>query len=266
MSSWPEGMLYLEQQKRRPTHRYRRLHLNLPGAPEGAFLDQAAVMRAIVPGRRSLPPEKDRRYCAFVDMSGGSSDDATLAIAHAEGRRTVVDLVAKQAGSPPFNPRDAVKKFAGILKEYGIASETGDQYAGQTFKADFETQGIAYRSAHRVKTNLYEALEPALNANEVELPDVATLQEQLLCLVLRGAKVDHEPGGHDDHANAVAGAVYLVRDASANVTIPDGAGRTWGILRVPRMDIGPWGGDSGQAEHRAWLASRGLSRRDEFAA
>jgi hypothetical protein len=264
MSSWPEGMLYLEQQKRRlPTHRYRRLHLNLPGAPEGAFLDQAVVMAAIVVGRRSLPRQDGKRYVAFVDMSGGSSDDATLAIAHAEGRITVVDLVVKQSGAAPFNPRDAVRKFVGILKEYRIASVVGDQYAGQTFKLDFEQQGITYRSAHRVKSNLYEALEIALNAHEVELPDVATLTEQLLCLVLRGAKVDHEPGWHDDWANAVAGAVYMVRDASANVVIPDGAGTTWGIIRAPRTDMGPWAVSNGQAEHRAWLASHGVGSRQD---
>jgi hypothetical protein len=35
--SWADGVGYLEQQQRTlPTHRYRRLHLNLPGAPEGA--------------------------------------------------------------------------------------------------------------------------------------------------------------------------------------------------------------------------------------
>ena len=40
MGSWPDGRAYLEQQRRRlPTHKYRRLHLNLPGAPDGAFLD-----------------------------------------------------------------------------------------------------------------------------------------------------------------------------------------------------------------------------------
>jgi hypothetical protein len=53
-------------------------------------------------------------------MSGGSSDDATLAICHIEGKIAVVDLVAKQTGSPPFNPRDAVRKFAEICRTYGI--------------------------------------------------------------------------------------------------------------------------------------------------
>src|SRR5262245_41464514 len=52
ISSWPEGHKYLDQQRARlPTHKYRRLHLNLPGAPEGSFLDQGAILNAVIRGR-----------------------------------------------------------------------------------------------------------------------------------------------------------------------------------------------------------------------
>jgi hypothetical protein len=210
INSWPEGRAYLEQQRRRlPTSKYRRLHLNLPGAPSGAFLDQATVLAAIVAGRRSLPPEATRKFCGFVDMSGGSSDDAVLAIAHKDERaRVVIDLVEKQAGGVPFNPRDAVRKFVGILREYRIATVNGDAYAGETFRRDFEEHGVTYRKCELDKTELYEALEPRINAGEVELPDLPTLTEQLLTLVQRGARIDHENGSHDDFANGCAGAVW----------------------------------------------------------
>ena len=213
LTSWPgDGLAYLEQQKRRlPTSKYRRLHLNLPGAPAGAFFDQGIVLSAIVAGRRSLPPDARWRYCAFVDMSGGSSDDAVLAVAHAEGRRVVIDLVEKQAsGTIPFNPRSAVRKFAQLLKLYGLARVTGDAYAGQTFRQDFAEHGVDYLVSRSNKSDLYESLEPLLNAGEVELLDLPILQEQLLCLVTRGTKVDHEPGGHDDWANSCAGVAALV--------------------------------------------------------
>lgn len=213
IASWPEGRLYLEQQRRRlPSHKFRRLHLNLPGAPNGAFFDQAKVLAAIVAGRKTLPPQEGYHYQAFVDMSGGSSDDAVVAIGHKENGRAVLDLVMKQAGEPPFNPRLAVKRFATALKSYGIASVTGDNYAGMTFKSDFEGEGVAYHSCSRPKTDLYEALEPAINAGEVELLDEPKLQEQLITLVVRGAHVDHQPGNHDDLANAVAGVVWKIKD------------------------------------------------------
>lgn len=210
MGSWPEGPAYLSQQRRRlPAFKFRRLHLNLPGALSGAFLDPDSVLNAIVTSRKTLPPIRGVAYGGFVDMSGGSSDDACLSIAHKEddGRR-IVDLVEAQAGGVPFNPRDAVRKFSGILKAYGLHRVYGDKYAGQTFRCDFEAQGISYMVCPLTKSDLYEAFEPRLNAGELELPNVPKLQEQLLGLVYRGARVDHAANEHDDYSNAVAGAIW----------------------------------------------------------
>jgi hypothetical protein len=215
IGAWPEGRDYLEQQKRRlPTHKYRRLHLNLPGAPTGAFFDQGKVMAAIVVGRTVLPYQDGRKYWAFVDMAGGSADDAVLAIGHDENGRVVLDIIVKQAGEPPFNPRMAVQKFVQVLRSYRLSRVTGDNFAGRTFAVDFEADGITYNVCSRPKTELYEALEPLLNASECELLDEPKLQEQLLTLVTRGTKIDHEPNGHDDWANAAAGCVWMIRSAA----------------------------------------------------
>ncbi len=146
MASWGNPD-YLEQQRRRlPAHKYRRLHLNLPGLPDGAALDADVVMDAIVPGRKRLPPVEGRRYFGFCDLSGGSIDDATLAIAHRDEatERVVLDLVTSQSGRPPFNPRTAVKKHTGILEEYGLSRVTGDAYGGETFRQDYLEHDIAY--------------------------------------------------------------------------------------------------------------------------
>ncbi len=216
MASWSDGADYLAQQRRRlPTHKFRRLHLNLPGAPEGAFLDQGKVLAAIVSGRRSLPPQPGVQYHSFCDLSGGSSDDAVLAIGHAEDRTFVLDLVDAQAGRPPFDPRQAVVKFVTLLRLYGCNAVWGDDYAGQTFKGDFAVGRITYRSPVPSKSELYEKFEPQLNAGEVELLDQATAQEQFCTLVMRGAKIDHPSGEHDDYANAIAGCAWVVREASA---------------------------------------------------
>ena len=142
-------------------------------------------------------------------MSGGSNDDAVLAIAHREDDVVVLDLIDKQAGRPPFNPRLAVAKFAGLIKSYSLSSVTGDAYAGQTFRGDFADHGITYHVSTLPASALYEALEPRLNAREVELLDVTELAEQLVGLVRRGAKVGHAAGAHDDWANGCAGAVVL---------------------------------------------------------
>jgi hypothetical protein len=208
MGSWGNATYLDQQQRRLPAHKYRRLHLNLPGLPEGSAFQVEPVMDAIQRGVKARPPLDGVRYSAFVDMSGGSNDDAVLSIGHVDASGiVVVDLVQDQGQRPPFDPNAAVVRFVATLKAYGISRVTGDSYAGETFKAQFEKAGIGYRTCRHAKHALYEALEPLLNAQAVELPDVPVLEQQLLGLVWRGARIDHPNGEHDDFANAAAGAV-----------------------------------------------------------
>ena len=221
LASWGNPGYLAQQRRRLPTHKFRRLHLNLPGAPDGAAFDGDAVMSSIFTGRKRLPPVQGRRYVGFVDMSGGSSDDAVLGIAHRdkETDRAVLDLLASQTGAPPFNPRKAVEKFADLLKEYDLTTVVGDAYAGQTFRLDFSGLGINYVVSDKSKSDIYDAFEPKLNAGEVELLDLAELQEQLLTLVVRGSKIDHQSGDHDDWANAACGALVLAAKRSSALEI-----------------------------------------------
>ena len=231
-TSW-EDKGYLEQQKARlPSHKYRRLHLNLPGSPEGSAFSAERVMDAIERGCRMRPPQPHITYSSFIDMSGGSSDDATLGIAHLEGHnRVVLDVVMNQGQRPPFDPRKAVERFAAILKLYRCFHIVGDLYAGLTFINDFDSHGIGYMPSELTKSELYEALEPKLNAGEVVLLDEPELESQLLGLVWRASKIDHLSGEHDDWANSAAGAVYLVAQGI-------GSGECHSV-RVSRIDDTP---------------------------
>ena len=144
-------------------------------------------------------------------MSGGSSDDAVIGISHfdAERKIAILDSLVAQTGEPPFNPRIAVKKFTTVCRDYGVSKVTGDRYAGETFRADFQEYDISYQVADSSKSELYDQFEPRLNAGEVELLDDSKLQEQLLTLVIKGSKIQHLSGDHDDHANAAVGALLL---------------------------------------------------------
>jgi hypothetical protein len=251
IGSFADGAAYIEQQRQRlPTHKFRRLHLNLPGAPNGAFLDQGVVMAAVVPGRKVIPYQEGIRYFGFVDMSGGSLDDAVLAISHTDGKRIILDRIEKQAGSPPFDPRQAVQRFAGILHEYHLTSVTGDAYAGLTFRKDFEACGITYIVSKKTATDLYEALEPRLNAGEVELLDVSILIEQAICLVVKGAKIGHQNGDHDDFINAAAGAIDLAARGERRGAIAIGVPTFGSRLRSP------YGMTDGFETDSAWLGKR----------
>jgi len=209
-SSWNDPD-YLEQQQRRlPAHKYRRLHLNLPGLPEGSAFSVEKIMDSIERGVRARLPVDGVSYSAFVDMSGGSNDDATLAIAHRDTEgRAILDVVMDQGQRPPFDPRKAVERFSAILKDYRITSVTGDRYAGETFRADFLGHEIAYNVSELTRSQIYESLEPKMNAREVVFLDHPGMESQFLSLIWRGGKIDHPNGEHDDFANAAAGVVHL---------------------------------------------------------
>ncbi len=175
-----------------------------------SFVAREVVDSAVVPGRYVVPPLSSLSYQAFVDPSGGSQDSMTLAIAHRENGRRVVDCVCERRA--PFNPSDVVAEFAGVLATYGCHRVTGDRYAGEWPRERFREHGIDYDLAEKPRSDLYRDMLPLLNSGQVELLDYPRLIGQLCKLERRTARsgrdsIDHPPGGHDDVANAVAGAL-----------------------------------------------------------
>jgi hypothetical protein len=209
--SWGDDDYLTTEQGRLPSHKFRRLHLNLPGSPEGAAYSAEKIMDSIDRNVTVWPPEKGITYQAFVDMSGGSNDDAVLAIAHKDrDGKAILDRILNQGQRPPFDPAVAVKRFAAVLKEYHCVSVAGDAYAGETFVSAFTNAGVSYVISQLTKSEIYEAIEPHLNAGKVVLLDVPELESQFLGLIWRANKIDHAQGEHDDWSNACAGAVHKV--------------------------------------------------------
>lgn len=177
-----------------------------------SYIAQEVIDAAVCPGRYELPRISGLHYRSFVDPSGGSSDAMTLAIAHEEGERAVLDAVREVR--PPFSPEATVTDFVTVLRSYGVSSVTGDRYAGEWAREPFRKLGVEYLLADRAKSDLYRDLLPMLNSGKVELLDLPRLSMQLVGLERRTARggrdsIDHAPGGHDDLANAVAGALLL---------------------------------------------------------
>lgn len=178
-----------------------------------AFLDPEAIREVTVEGRRELKPERGVRYFAFVDPSGGSQDSMTLGIAHAEGDLGVLDAVRERRA--PFSPDDVVQEFAALMKDYRISKVTGDRYGGEWPRERFHRHGITYQPSSRTKSEIYREIVAPVNAGSVALLDLPMLRAQLVGLerrVSRGGRdsIDHGPGGHDDVANAAAGALVGV--------------------------------------------------------
>lgn len=174
------------------------------------FVAREAVDAVVVSGRFELPPVPRVAYKAFCDPSGGSSDSMTLAIAHREGGRAVLDAVREVRA--PFAPDAVVTEFADVLRSYGLRKVEGDRYAGLWPTERFAAHGITYEPASHTKSDTYLAVLPAINSGSVELLDVPRLVGQLAALERRSARggrdtVDHPPNQHDDVINAAAGAL-----------------------------------------------------------
>ena len=169
---------------------------------------------ATVSGQEECLPVEGTTYVAFVDPSGGSSDSMTLATAHREANgRAVLDVVRERR--PPFSPENVVAEYAGLMSRYNVETVEGDRYAGEWPREAFRRYGIEYRTAKRVKTEIYQELLPLLNAGKIRLLDHPRLTSQLASLERRTSRggrdsIDHPPSGHDDVANSAAGALLMV--------------------------------------------------------
>jgi hypothetical protein len=189
------------------------------------FIAREVVTGAVAPGRRELPPLPGTRYLAFTDPSGGSSDSFTLAIAHLDrDRRAILDAVRERR--PPFSPEQVIGEYAALIKSYGAYSVQGDRYAGEFPREQFRDNGVTYELSEKVKSDIYRDVLPLLNSGRVELLDHPRLVTQLCGLERRTARggrdsIDHAPGGHDDIANAVAGALLLAADVKKPMIISD---------------------------------------------
>lgn len=213
-----------------------------------SFLSVELVESAVIPNRTHLPPSSDLTYVAFCDPSGGRADSMTLAIAHCEQEKVVLDFVREI--EPPFSPEGAVEEFATVLRGYRVSEVTGDRYAGEWPREQFAKRGIAYRVSERAKSELYLQLLPILTSGRVEILDNRRLTAQLASLERHPARagrdsVDHGPGAHDDVANAVAGAVVRAMQATG----------TFGLLELV---------SSGRMEKLISLFTRTRSPRDEL--
>jgi hypothetical protein len=195
-----------------------------------AFVSQDAVAAVTVVDRRELPAIAGVTYHAFVDPSGGSQDSMTLAVAHRDQGRDVLVLDAVRERRPPFSPDDVTREFAELLRSYAVATVEGDRYAGEWPRERFRDHGITYTPATRTASEIYGELLPLLNAARVELLDHPRLVAQLVSLERRTSRtgrdaISHPPRGHDDIANAAAGAIVLAhREASTRVPVVGVAG------------------------------------------
>jgi hypothetical protein len=179
-----------------------------------AFVALEVVEDCVGDYREMAPALATTSYFAFTDPAGGSGQDAfSLAISHRDDERVIIDCVREIR--PPFSPEHAIEELVAVLKRYGCYTVVGDRYAGGFPREQFEKRHIVYECSEKVKSDIYRELLPLLNSKHITIPRHERLIAQLVGLertVARGSgkdSIDHARDGHDDIANAVAGAALL---------------------------------------------------------
>lgn len=174
------------------------------------FVERTTVERCVDTGVQERPFMREHRYVAFVDPSGGQHDSMTLAIAHREGQRVILDSVREFRA--PFEPPIVVAEFARLIRMYEIGTVFGDRYAGQWVVDAFRQHSVLYVASERNRSEIYLDALPMLMSRECLLLDNRRLISQLAQLERRVGRsgrdsVDHMRGMQDDLANAAMGAL-----------------------------------------------------------
>lgn len=180
-----------------------------------------SIVEACVRDYYELPPTPQLSYHCFVDAASGvpEGDSYAIAIAHKDGDRVVVDAIREIR--PPFSAFEVIDSvLVPLCKAYRISKASGDSFAGEFSREPVRRAGIGYELAQKHKSDLYlDPFLPMLNAGKIDLPRNDRAVNQICSLersVQRTGReaITHPTYGHDDIANAIAGAVDLARNAS----------------------------------------------------
>jgi hypothetical protein len=208
------GADYLERMREDDPEAYRSEVLGEFRAGVSTLLDPEAVGACVEEGVRERAPEAGAEYGGFADAASGTGKDSfAVGVAHLDGERVILDCV--RAWPPPFSPAAVIAEAAGLLRGYGVRRVRGDRYAPGFVGEQFASHGLEYEFASLDKSGIYLDLLPRVNAGAVVLLDDEALLRELRGLERRRGtggrdRADHRPGGHDDRANAAAGALVSV--------------------------------------------------------
>jgi hypothetical protein len=172
------------------------------------------IVEACLGTHFELGPQRGVAYKCFIDAAGGTGDDSfSCAIAHIVNRDTVVIDLARE-WRPPFSAEAVIGEIAELCKAYRIGTVTGDRYAGGFSSEIFRRNRLNYQEAKSPKSDLFRDLLPMLTSRKILLPRNQRAVAQLVGLERQVGRsgndsISHMPGGHDDIANAIAGASAL---------------------------------------------------------
>jgi len=235
---------FLEQQRRiLPEHVFRMLHLNEWTEAGGAFLTHDEVADIFDEAMKVRETAADSAP-HFIGLDVGLSHDATaVVVVHREKELVVVDAIQGWRGKP----RDRVDLGAveewirGAARRFSQAEVVADPWQAVGMLQRLAASGVRTRDVsftQQYRDRIFSNLLQLVREKRLRCFPHETLKEELLQLSFTekgGAlRVDHRPGGHDDHAAALAMAALAAVEAGAEAPLvaPLGVGREGSYWRA----------------------------------
>ncbi len=229
---------------------YERLHLNRWVTAEDRLAtpeDLAAC--CVLPG--PLPPQPGVRYVVSADL-GSTNDRAVVDVLHAEttpgGRHVVLDRTVRWQGSKtsPVPLSDVRDTIAALARDYGHAEVVIDPWQAHLIAEELRARGIRVTAFNFNATSvgrLALALHQGIRNHRLSLPADQDLIDELTAVRLRKNalgvyRLDHDSGGHDDQAIALAlGVVTLTgQDGGAEAWIEWATRKAEAALNPPQPE------------------------------
>jgi hypothetical protein len=202
-----------EQRSRLPHAVFEQLFMNTWTAADGAFLDPAVVEAAFSLDGATLERGPGvSSYVAGLDL-GTVNDRTVFAVGHRDGDRVLLDRMEVWQGSRK-RPVDfgTVEEFiVHAHRRFGFKLRL-DPWQGLDLAQRLRAQGVIaeeFTFSAGSKQRLAATLLSAINAGNLLLYDADGLRDELLALRLTQTSsgawtFDHQRGGHDDRAVALA--------------------------------------------------------------
>ncbi len=212
-SPWMAEDRLAEQRARLPEAVFAQLFLNRWTQADGAFLDPAMLDLAFALEGPSATARKGRRgYVAGLDL-GSRNDRTAFAIGHVRDGVIRLDRMEVWQGSRA-HPVDfaEVEEFIVSAWERFRFTLRLDPWQGLDLAQRLRKRGIRaeeFTFSQGSKQRLAATLMSILNTGRLRLYEAPGLREELLALRLAQTRsglwhFDHQTGGHDDRATALA--------------------------------------------------------------
>jgi len=182
------------------------------------LLDPELIDACIVSDRHEIMPRTPgiSSWVAFLDAaSGAGKDSMCLAVAGQEIMSDRPVLACLREWAPPFSPEAVCAECSTIMKSYGLRRVMSDRYALNWVSERLRSHGVTLEYSTRPKSDLYRELIPSVTSKSVDLLDNKKLRNQLMSLERRLSRAGVETidaAGHEDLANAAAGALVLANE------------------------------------------------------